>query len=311
MSLVAAAVYVLLRTFRSRPAAGIFALYLVIGGWATAEGRFDLIPSALTLVALLFGVRKRWNRAFAFLALATVFKFYPLVLLPPFLLTQQMEAGAKWRDWRRFTPLALFAAVCVVALMVSLSLSVEGTFAPLSYFENRPFQVESSAASVLWLSYFMEYSLTPIITYGSLSVLSPLASPLSLLNTLLLVTGLAYTWWLQWRGKVDLPASCLLTLLIVVVTGKVFSPQYLIWLLPLAAYIGGKKLKWVVPWCLLGGLTTCIFPYLYEFYLYRFQDVSDAPLFYASIALRNLIFFCMIVSLLVSYAQRGDHASSA
>lgn len=305
MSLVAAVVYGLLRVFRSRSAAGVFALYLVIGGWATADGRFDLVPSALTLVAILFGMRKRWNWAFAFLALATVFKFYPLVLLLPFLLTQQRESGAKWGVWHRFTPLAIFATVCVAVLIVSLCLSVADTFAPLSYFENRPFQVESPAASVLWLFNFLGYPLSLIMAYGSLSILSPLASPLSLINTILLVAGLTYIWWLQWHDSVDLATTCLLTLLIVIVTGKVFSPQYLIWLIPLAAYVGERKLKWVVAWCLLGGLTTCIFPYLYQIYLYHLLHVSDAPLFYAAIAIRNLFFFGMLVVLLCSYSRRG------
>jgi hypothetical protein len=311
MSLVAAVVYGLLRIFRSRSAAGVFALYLVIGGWATADGRFDLIPSALTLVALLFGMRKHWNWAFAFLALATVFKFYPLVLLLPFLLTQQREYGARWGDWRRFTPLAVFAAICMAIVTISLCLSVTDTLAPLSYFENRPFQVETSAASIFWLFHFLGYPFSPIMAYNSFSVLSPLASTLSLINTLLLVAGLAYVWCLQWRGNVDLPVSCLLTLLIVIFTGKVFSPQYLIWLIPLAAYIGERKLRWVVAWCLLGGLTTCIFPYLYQIYLYHFQYVSDAPLFYMTIAIRNLFFFCMLVLLLLSYTQKGCVSSTA
>jgi len=311
MSLVAAVIYGLLRHFRSRWAAIVCAHYLVIGGWATAYGHFDLFPSALTLVAIIFGVRKRWNWAFAFLALATVFKFYPLVLIIPFLLAQQLQSGEKWASWRRFTPLAVFAAVCMVVMAVSLCLSVEGTLAPFSYFENRPFQVESAAASVLWLLSFLGYPLHPVAN-ASFSVISPLASQVSLIDTVLLGAGLVYTWWLQWRGKTDLVASCLLTLLIVIFTGKVFSPQYLIWIIPLAAYVGERNLKWVVAWCLFGGLTMFIFPYLYMLYVMpAFEDVSSAPLFYAVIAIRNLFFFCMIVSLFFSYSRKQARTTSS
>lgn len=304
MSLVASVIYGLLRYFRSRQAARACALYLVIGGWAIADGRFDLVPSAFTLVAIIFGVRKRWNLAFAFLALATVFKFYPLVLLLPFLVAQQREYDKAWTNWRRYTSLAVFAAICTAIMAVSLLLSIEGTFAPFSYYGNRPFQVESVAASVLWLSHLLGYPLFSAYAYGSLSLISPLSTQLSFINTALLAAGLVYTWWLQWRGKVDLAAACLLTFLIVIFTGKVFSPQYLLWIIPLAAYVGECRRKWVLAWCLLGGLTTYIFPYLYMLYMYHFPTISDAPLFYPAIAVRNLVFLRIIISLLVSYSRR-------
>ncbi len=311
-SLVAAVIYGLLRHFRSRWAALVYAHYLVIGGWATAYGHFDLVPAALTLVAIIFGVRKRWNWAFAFLALATVFKFYPLVLLIPFLLAQQLQSGEKWHCWRRCTPLAVFTAVCLVVMVVSLCLSVAGTLTPFIFFENRPFQVETAAASVLWVLSFLGYPLHPVSVYGSFSVLSPLASQVSLVDTVLLGAGLIYTWWLQWRGKTDLVASCLLTLLIVIFTGKVFSPQYLIWIIPLAAYVGQRNLKWIVAWCLLGGLTMFIFPYLYMLYIIpAFENVSSAPLFYAGITIRNLFIFCMIVSLFFSYSRKQAYTTAS
>lgn len=303
MSLVAAIISVLLICFRSRKAAIVCALYLVIGGWGTADGRFDLVPSALTLTAILFGVRKRWNWAFALLALATVFKFYPLVLIIPFLITQHIESRDKWYAWRRFAPLGAFAAVCGIVAAISLLLSVEGTLAPFSYFENRPFQIESAATSVLWLLSFLGYPLQPEFTYGSLNVVSPLARQISLVNTLLSVIGLLYVWWLQWRGKADLVVSCLLTLLIVMFTGKVFSPQYLIWIVPLAAYVGESDPKWVVSWSTLGLLTSIIYPYLYTA-ANSLMAAPSVPLFYPTVAARNLLFLAITVSLLCYYSRR-------
>src|SRR5947209_552670 len=298
MSLVAAVMYVLLLRFRSRKAAIACALYLVVGGWGTADGRFDLVPSVLTLAALLCGIRKRWNWAFALLALATVLKFYPLVLIIPFLIAQQMESGDKWLAWRRFAPLGTFAAVCAAVMALSLFLSVEGTLAPLSYFENRPFQIESAATSLLWLLSFLGYPLHPENSYGSLNVISSLAPQVSFVNILLSCIGLSYAWWLQWRGKADLVVTCLLTLLIVIVTGKVFSPQYLIWIVPLAAYIGESNPKWVVSWSVLGLLTTMIYPYLYTA-AGSLMAVPGLPLFYPTVSVRNLLLLGVLVSLLL------------
>ena len=77
MALFAGVIYVVLRRYRSTGAAIAFAFYLVVGCWATAEGRFDLIPAGLTLGAVILGVRSKWTWAFVLLALATLFKFYP------------------------------------------------------------------------------------------------------------------------------------------------------------------------------------------------------------------------------------------
>lgn len=309
MILVAAFVYALLARYRSRKAAIAFAFYIVVGGWGTAAGRFDLVPSALTLIAVLYAVRSKWNWAFAFLALATLFKFYPLVLLLPFLLAQQMQSREKWTSWRRLLPLGSFVIVCVVVMGVSLALSVEGTLGPFSYFENRPIQVESAAASLLWICSVLGYHLNFVHTYGSLNVITPVDIVASLLVTVLLVLGLGYTYWLQWRGKLDLATSTLLTLLIVMFTGKVFSPQYLIWVAPLVAYVGESDWRWLLSWGLLSALTTYIYPHLY-------LETTDLirvpllPLFFPSTTARNLLLLLFVVALL-RYATRRGPASLA
>lgn len=303
MALVAASIYLVLLRYRSRSAAIAFAFFLAAGGWGTAEGRFDLIPSALTLFAVLCAVRTRWNWAFALLALATVFKFYPLPLLIPFLLAQQMTSREKWNAWRRFLPLGSFIAVCVVVMGASLLLSVEGTIGPFSYFENRPFQAETVATSLLWLLSFLGYPVQPVYSYGSLNVVSPLSALMSIIMSVLLVGGLVYTYWLQWRGKIDVAASVLLTLLIVMLTGKVFSPQYMIWVAPLVAYVGQGNRKWIIAWGIVSVLTTVIYPYLYTA-IFPIIAVPTFPAFYPTTTARNLLLFGFILCLLWYYAQQ-------
>lgn len=307
MVLVAIATYYILLRYRSRSAAIAFAFYIVIGGWGTAAGRFDLIPSALTLLAVMCAVRSRWNWAFVWLALATMIKFYPLPLLMPFLLAQQMSTREKWLSWRRLVPLASFFAVCIVIFGASLLLSVEGTIGPLSYFENRPFQIESAAASVLWLAHLAGVQLQPVYSYGSLNVVSPLDSTISPVATLLLVLGLGFTYWLQWRGKITVATSTLLTLLIVMLTGKVFSPQYLIWVAPLVAYVGQANYRWLISWGILSLLTTIIYPYLYM--QAPLIDVPTVFAFYPTVAVRNLLLLIFIASLLIYYEWRKQQAT--
>src|SRR5262249_53414723 len=58
MALIAAAIYLVLLRWCSRWAAIAYAFYLVVGGWATVVGRFDIIPAALTLLAVICAERK-------------------------------------------------------------------------------------------------------------------------------------------------------------------------------------------------------------------------------------------------------------
>jgi hypothetical protein len=302
MILLAAGIYMLLVRFKSRRAAIFGAILLVIGGWATVAGRFDLIPSLLTLLAVLLGERKRWTWAFVALAVAFLLKFYPVILLIPFLLAQQMDVRARWYAWRRWQPFVVFSALCVLVMIGSFLLSVEDTIAPLGYFETRPIQAESFGSSLIWLSTFVQYHpMTFEFTYGSLNVIHLYSSFIANVETILEVIGLFYVVWLQWRRKIALAAATLLTLLVVMVTGKIFSPQYLIWVVPLLAYVGGANLSWLLSWAVIGGLTTFIYPYVYD--MASITHVPLLPWFYPAVTLRNFIVFGFVLATLIAYSR--------
>jgi hypothetical protein len=304
MALIAAAIYLILLRWCSRWAAIAYAFYLVVGGWATVVGRFDILPSALTLLAVICAERRKWGWAFAYLALATLCKIYPIVLLAPFFLALQMEMKGNWYAWRRWKPVGAFLLVCVVVTSISFLFSAVGTIAPLNYFSYRPVQAESFAASILWILSLLRINpLSYAYTFGSLNVNSPFSSSVSSLTTVLLVVGLLYTYWLQWRSKINLATAALLTLLIIMVTSKVFSPQYLIWVVPLVAYIGGRSRWYLLVWGLIGLLTTWIYPYIYNM-VHHIEAVPGLFLFYPVVTLRNLLFLGFILFLLVRATRR-------
>lgn len=109
----------------------------------------------------------------------------------------------------------------------------------------------------------------------------------------LLVVGLLSTWWLQWRGRIDLAMACLLTVLMLIVTGKVFSPQYLIWVFSLAAYVGQSNRWWLFFWAVVGCLTSLIYPYMYP------ATSSLLLRFYLLTTVRNFLLLGFSVSVLV------------
>jgi hypothetical protein len=297
MAIIAGIIYLLLRRYRSTSAAIAFAIYLVIGSWATALGRFDLIPAGLILGAVILGVRAKWKWAFALLAAATLLKLFPIVLIPVFLIAQNMQSCKKWFAWSRWSALIVFFGICAVVTLVSLALNVANTILPINYFLNRPIQVESFPATLLWLGNFVGYTVQWAFTFQSLNFLSPLAHSVSLLSNLLLVAGLLYTFWLQWRGKIDLPIASLMTLLILLVTGKVFSPQYFIWVAPLVAYVGQGNWKWLVSWTGFSMLTLIIFPNLYV-------NIVYIKSYYSVILARDWLLLAIVCVLLFNASRK-------
>lgn len=294
-------IYVLLRIWKSQKAAIAFALYTTVGCWTTAVARFDVIPAGLTVGALLLAERGRWRWAYALLAVATMFKFYPIVLLPAFFIAQQNSRNLSWHKW--WQGLDVFALVCAALTTLSLLLSIEGTLSPLGYFGDRPIQAESTAASLLWIGSFLGFPLHYNASYGSLNILSPLSGVISPIMTLLLVVGFIYVCWLQWRFKVSLATSLVLTLLVVICTGKVFSPQYLLWIIPFVAYVGEWDKRWLISWTGIGLLTTWVFPYIYNATT-NFLSVPTIPTFHPVVFVRNALLLAFLLFLLYYHTPK-------
>ncbi len=303
MIALAGLLYVVLLRAQTRAAALAFAFYLALGSWATAAGRFDLIPAGLTLGAVLFAGKVRWNRAFLLLALATLCKFYPVLLVVPFWLAQQMQhKDQKWTSWKRWSGLGIFIGLSALVTLVSLLLNVSNTLIPFTYFLNRPIQIESFPGTLIWFSSLLGHPTQYNMAYQSLNFVSSLTRYISPLTTLLEIAALLYIFWLQWRGRLDIYAASLLTLLVIIVTGKVFSPQYLIWVTPLVALVGKAHWRWLLSWGLVCALTTFMFPLHYS-------GLHEIQNFYAVICVRNLLILGITCTLLVWYNKR--HAPQA
>jgi hypothetical protein len=303
MLLIAAIIYFILSKTRSTGAAIAFAFYLVIGNWGDAAARFDLVPAALILGSVILAARTKWKWAFSLLALATMFKFFPVVLVIPFLISQQKQYKERWYSWHRWNALVLYCGICILATLLSFSLNIANTINPFIYFFNRPIQVESAPATLLWLGKFLGYPIHIIQSYGSVNVESALNNKISLMSSLCLVAGLLYTFWLQWKDKLDIYTASLLTVLIIVLTGKVFSPQYLIWLAPLVAFVGQANWKWLLSWGVVGLLTTWVYPNMYNSVPLKY--VPLLPAFYPVVFARDLLIFGFIIVLLYHATRKS------
>ncbi|MEO6500339.1 MAG: glycosyltransferase family 87 protein [Jatrophihabitantaceae bacterium] len=192
--------------------------------------RFDLVPAVLAGGAVLAAIR-RPAVAGALTAFGAALKLWPVVMLPTFLIRRG--------DRRRVLVGFFSTAVLIGGLAVALG-GIERTLSPLRWQSARGLQIESIAATPLMLARMIDPVGTwdvRISPYKAFEIFGPgvhlvgqLTSVLTVLGGLLLVT-------LWWRAHSAASPSAetlgwifLATTLIVTVTNKTLSPQYLLWL---------------------------------------------------------------------------------
>ncbi|HEY7356654.1 MAG TPA: hypothetical protein VH590_09315, partial [Ktedonobacterales bacterium] len=103
--------------------------------------------------------------------------------------------------------------------------------------------------------------------------------PLSLLA---LVGGTLLVCWRVYNGKLALGQGFVAMVAVVLASNKLLSPQYIMWILPLVAYVEGFDLLWLT----ICALTTLIFPFIYQT-RHPILLVPTNPAFLPTIALRN------------------------
>ena len=311
MALTSVLIYWLLLRYGPRGGALTFAFYALVGAWATAEGRFDMVPAALTLLCIIAAERKHWTSAYIALAFGTLLKIYPLMLLPalfiaeqrdarrmylpPEIMTLKMVPAELWRtlrgigQWRWRNTLIFGVILLGITGLFALLDFQNAVLSQISYFTHRPVQIESSGSPILWLAARFGLPAHVEFTYGSLNVVSALGGPVATLFEVAFILGYTFTIWQQWRGKLDLVQTFIALHLVFIAAGKVFSPQYLIWLMPLLAYASAIDGFWLVCWGSISLLTTIIYPYLYT----RTTNVllvQYVPGFIQTVAVRDFLF---------------------
>ena len=229
------------RTGGDRRAAMLAAALMPLLTGAMLRTHFDLAPLALTLGALVLLCHDRPRAGFAILGLGVMTKGFPLVVAP---------VALGWLLARGQRRAALSGAV-VLALTVgtiaaaTAALSTRGAVDAVTYHLDRPVQVESTPASVLLALDALGAGTAPgVFSHGSDGLVHPIDGPLvALFLALLLGTiGLCTVATARACRTLGPPEArrvfvlCSLTAVVAFAAlGKVLSPQFLIWLMPLPA----------------------------------------------------------------------------
>ncbi len=203
------------RTVRRRPwdAAMIALSPLVILG---ATINWDLLPMMFTALCLLMWSRRSPFAAGVFLGLGVAAKFYPLLLVFGFLLL-----AIRTRQWRAFGSLLLGGALSWLVVNIPFAIA---NFEGWSHFYvfNQQRGVDFGS---FW--YAVDMLGLPGVPQERINLVSGGAFVLLLIGIALLV--------LRAPRQPRLPAVLFLIVAAFIVTTKIYSPQYVLWLIPLAA----------------------------------------------------------------------------
>jgi hypothetical protein len=223
-------------------------LYAAVGFFAFAPlalgsvilSRFDLWPAALAAGALAAFVFGRERLGFGLLGLATAAKLYPAVMLPIAFVWVGKRRG--WRD--AVVGLAVFLGVVLAVVLPFGVLSPGGLWDSLASQLGRPLQIESLGAAFLLAAHQVgAYDPTVVSSHGSQNLDGGLPDALAAVQTAFQLIALVAVWIVFTRGRPDperLLVGCATAVVAFVAFGKVLSPQFLIWLLPLVPLVGGS-----------------------------------------------------------------------
>jgi len=200
------------------------------------RSRFDLVPTALMLGALLLLCIERPRAAFAVLGLGVMTKGFPLVVAPIALVW--LVARGKRREAAHGA--AILAATLLLIGGGAWAFSPDGFEDSLRYHLDRPAQVEGSPAVVLTaLEAVGAGEAVSERSFKSAGVRHPQSGlVLALFTGLFAATVAVLAGAMTLRpppDQRDLVLASLAAVAAFAVFGKVFSPQFMIWIAPLAA----------------------------------------------------------------------------
>jgi hypothetical protein len=256
--------YLALRRIVSRQQAFLIAIYSLLGIIPMVMARYDIIPAIMTVFTLDAARRHKFILAAFLLTIGAWLKLYPFLLLPAVIIAQWQSSEilpVKKRLMALVRTLAPSAGLSLCIIGVASLIDFSSAFHFLRFASARPTQIESLWASIIWLGNVVVGQPPQIVqSYGSHNMGGSVSMLFATLSPYLMLIGLILVYQRQLKGKLDLGHVFLSVIGIVVITSKVLSTQYLIWLLPLVAYVEGVSFLWISI-CVLTSLGAYFYPY--------------------------------------------------
>jgi len=230
--------------------------------------RFDAVPAVMSLSAIYFYVAGKNKTAWFVLALGVLTKIYPAVLAPLFAIPYLYR-----REYRPlFKGVAVFILSGTVFCLPFLIADPAGFWEFVSFHSERGLQLESGYASLLMLADMLELTLVEVIRApASVDLQAPASDFLIAASTYVAAVLLILCYWLYYKKIVKQGVSyqaitgySLGIIALLLVSTKIFSTQFIIWLYPLIPLVAGRLRHpaWIA-FGIVGLLSSYLYPHNY------------------------------------------------
>jgi hypothetical protein len=222
----------------------VFAAVAPLALGSVILSRFDLWPAALVATATAAVVSGRFRLGHLLAGIGAAAKFYPGVLLP-------LAVAYVWRRRGSREALAcvgLAAGAFAVIFLPFVVLAPGGVWHSISVQLERPLQVESLGAALLLAGHHLfGVAVTGETSHGSQNLAGSAPDTLATVSSLVQAGVLLWIWAMFARGPATPSAfvrAAAAAMCAFVAFGKVLSPQFLIWLIPVVPLVRGRRGLW-------------------------------------------------------------------
>lgn len=252
-----------------------------------AANRYDPAVALVIALVLFFMARARWQAATAMIGAGFALKVTPAMLLPLALIL------APAPQLRRMVVAFTVTAGAPFLFVLMLGHESAGNLGRMfAYHLDRPLEIESVLATPFWIARLAGFLDIKVgLVAGSQVIVSAAADAIAKLSSVVLAASLGAVFALVWRRREVVRADGSLQLLAVLATllasfvgSKVLSPQYFVWVIPVAALVAVERRLLGVLVVAALVLTHVLFPANYWLFAR-----SQAPAAIAIVVVRNLI----------------------
>jgi len=269
--------------------------------------RFDVIVAVITIAAIYLYTEKKYYWAFALLSIGMFIKLYPGLLFPFFLIpifaNRDFKLGIRC--------LSVFIVTSILLIMPFMLMSPDTYLSFITYHTNRGIQIESVFASLALVMEILGLTSTQTISsYGSFNLEGGITGVMSAISFPLIIVSLilfAFVYYKKCKTSNDMdwgykmvPMASLVVILVFILFNKVFSAQYMIWivglLIPALIYCcDSKEIKSYLSLFIVAAIDTFVmvayYPALCE---HNFELVMI-------ITIRNVLLLSMLILIIRSH----------
>jgi hypothetical protein len=232
--------------------------------------RFDIAVAFLILLSIYLAIAGNWLWAYVVVILGAFTKLFPIILLPLVAIYQYRRS--RMADIIRDLGIALVTGI--ILLIVSIAIFGDWWGYMLDYHGKRGIQIESLYSSIAMLANFAGVQAAVGHEYGAFQISNPFTGFMTKVSMILMGCSILAVYCIfardtkrSARDNGHFIIASMLALISFALFNKVLSPQFFLWLFPLAAIVLATipyKALWGIFWLIIAVLTTLIFPYYYR-----------------------------------------------